>query len=254
MRRFVIPVLGSLVLGFAVVGCASTDWETRYLEKEQESRALQEQYDSMNQLQAERQASAETLKNDMDRARAEIDALAGEVGDLENRPVTADTTVSDPSVDALRRELEILRRKYGDAVRSTPDGNIEITLDSNVTFASGSHELTDEGRKILGSVAQELTGPFATNKVEVIGHTDSDPIRKSGYKDNLELGGERAFEVTRYLSARHGIDPGRMVASSRGATDPVADNATKEGKRKNRRVEILVVIPKVETARVDTRK
>jgi chemotaxis protein MotB len=245
MRRFGIAVPAFLLLTLAV-GCASTDWEARYLEKEAESRALQEQMESQYQYSAERQAAAETLKNEMDQAAAQIRTLAGEVDDLRNQPpVVQEVRANDPDYENLRSEYERLKAKY-DEVRITEDGNIEITLDSNVTFASGSNTLTAEGRKILDSIARELTTAFATNTIEVIGHTDSDPIKKSGYKDNLELGGERAFEVARYLSTNHRIDRARLVASSRGETAPIADNSSKEGKRKNRRVEIVVVIPKRE--------
>jgi chemotaxis protein MotB len=242
MRRLGIAV-PALLLSILAVGCASTDWESRYLEKEAESRALQEQMESQNQYFAERQAASEALREDMTKARAQIETLAGEISELQNQPPVVQEAPVDQDYEALRREYERLKAKY-DEVRITEDGNLEIILDSNVTFASGSHRLTAEGRRIIDSLAGELKHNFAGNLVEVIGHTDSDPIKKSPYKDNWELGSERALEVTRYLSANHGIDSDRLKASSRGATMPIADNATKEGKRKNRRVEVVVVIPK----------
>jgi chemotaxis protein MotB len=243
MRRFGIATAAFLLFGFVASGCASTDWQTKYLQKEQEARALEEQYDSMNQLQAEHQASAEVLRKEMGQTKAQIDALASEITEVQAQPAPAPQPTVDPDYANLRKQYDDLKARYND-VRINDDGNLEITLDSNVTFASGSHKLTTEGRRILDSVAKDLEGTFSTNAIEVIGNTDSDPIRKSHYKDNLELGGERAFEVTRYLATKHGIAPSRMTASSRGDTDPVADNSTKEGKRKNRRVEIVVVIPK----------
>ena len=77
----------------------------------------------------------------------------------------------------------------------------------------------------------------------MIGHTDSDPIKKSPFKDNWELGAERAAEVVRYLSGKHTIERSRFEASSRGATAPIADNKTSDGKKRNRRVEIVVLMP-----------
>lgn len=247
MRRFGIAAAALFLFAFVASGCASTRWQKRYLHKEQEARALQEQYDSMNQAQAERQASDEVLQKEMGKTRAQVDALASEITDFKQQPAPAPNAAADPAYEKLKAQYESLKQRY-DNVRIDDDGNIEITLDANVTFAPGSHRLTAKGRKTLDSVAEDLTTTFASNAIEVIGHTDSDPIRKSHYKDNLELGGERAFEVTRYLETKHGISASRMTASSKGATDPIADNSTAAGKRKNRRVEIVVVIPKTKAA------
>jgi OmpA-OmpF porin, OOP family len=69
-----------------------------------------------------------------------------------------------------------------------------------------------------------------------VGHTDS-----RGSEDyNFELGQKRATIVARYLISRRGMDPLRVMAVSYGASTPLADNTTQEGRRKNRRIEILV--------------
>ena len=66
-------------------GCVSTDWEARYLEKEMEARALQEQYDAMNQNLAERDASSEVLRQEFDETRAQLDTLSGELEKLKEQ-------------------------------------------------------------------------------------------------------------------------------------------------------------------------
>lgn len=253
--RLAIPAFALL---FASTACQSTDWEARYLEKEQENRALTEQYDAMNQNLAERDASSEILKQEFDQTRSQLDTLSSELQKLKEQPAPA--AMSEPGISAPgmpvpgeyaeneRALYEKLKAKYGESVQRTPDGNIEITLNSNVTFRSGSYELTPEGKKTLANVAVELNSDFEGNMIRVIGHTDNDPIRKSPFKDNWELGAERALEVIRYLSSQHGVDPARLVGASRGDTKPVAENGTKEGKSRNRRVEIVVVIPRGESS------
>ena len=75
--------------------------------------------------------------------------------------------------------------------------------------------------------------------MDVVGHTDTEPIKKSSWKDNLELSAQRALSVTRYLMD-HGIPDKQVEASGCGSARPVASNSTADGKAKNRRVEIVV--------------
>lgn len=236
MRGFLMV----LAVSFPLLGaaCASTDWEAKYLEMEEQARLAEEQNESMRQALAENDSATEGARQDLLQTQQTIDQLAKELAGLKSQP-----PVAAPADTGMEEDLARLRGKYGD-VNLTPEGNIEITLNSDVTFSSGSRTLTGEGRRVLDSVAGELKSEFSSNMVRVIGHTDADPIKKSGYADNWELGAERALEVTRYFASKHGIESTRLVAASRGETVPVADNASKEGKRKNRRVEIVVVIPK----------
>jgi chemotaxis protein MotB len=234
----------SFLLFFLTAGCASTDWESRYLEKEQESRALQAQYDLQRQALAEREAMNEEIRGQFQDSLAQVDVLEQRIVDLNARPAPDQPVVVDRSsgdMAQLQQEIKRLRKMNLD-VDVTPEGNLEITLESDVSFASGSHQLTKRGKSTLDAVARELSGQFSSNQVRVIGHTDSDPIRKSPYKDNWELGSERALGVIRYLHDEHGIDAVRLVAASRGENAPLAKNSSKESKAKNRRVEIVVII------------
>lgn len=249
MRRTMI-ILPVAVLILAA-SCASTDWEARYLEEQELSRAtqeaLQKENDSVAQQLALHEAASEEARRDLAQTQSSIDVLSRKVQVLKRLPAPTPAVVPQPvDEDVARMEAELARLKlqYGDMVRRTPEGNIEITLKSDVTFSSGSRELTSKGKQVLDTVAGELQGQFAGHVVRVIGHTDTDPIRKSPYKDNWELGAERALVVTRYLSSTHGIDPSRLIAASRGENAPVTDNVSKQNKSKNRRVEIVVVIPK----------
>ncbi|MEN8149855.1 MAG: OmpA family protein [Planctomycetota bacterium] len=247
MGRLAIIVSALCVL-VVFSGCKSANWEKRYLKKEEENRALKEAFDVQNERIAVKDASAEQLRRDMDDTQAEIDALAAELASMEGRPPTQ---ARDSEYEDLVADYERLKKEYGDLVRITEDGNLEITLPASINFASGSYKLTKAGKQTLDGVARQLTNEFSNNKILVIGHTDSDPIRKSPFKDLMELGGERAFEVVRYLATK-GVAKSRMTGSSRGDQDPVASNATAAGKKKNRRVEIVVVMPKTK-AKADKR-
>ena len=246
MGRLRAVVTSTSLLFFLVAGCASTDWESQYLEKDQEARALQAQYDLQRQALAEREAMNEEIRAQYEDSLAQVGELETRLGALKSRPAPAETVVIDRSAEENARLQAEIRRLRGQnlGVTVTPDGNIEITLESDVSFASGSHALTKQGKSTLDVVARELKGRYASNEVRVIGHTDSDPIRKSPYKDNWELGSERALGVIRYLHDQHGVEADRLVAASRGENSPVSSNSSKESKAKNRRVEIVVIIPR----------
>ena len=85
------------------------------------------------------------------------------------------------------------------------------------------------------SDASEITG----GKVHIEGHSDSQPIRTQRYSSNWELSQDRAETIGRLLALAGGR-PDRFSAEGRGPDDPIADNATADGRRQNRRVEILL--------------
>ena len=72
----------------------------------------------------------------------------------------------------------------------------------------------------------------------VTGYTDNSGTEKA----NLDLGTKRAEAAKQYLVTRHGIDPSRISTASKGASEPAYDNATAEGKAKNRRAQIVVTL------------
>ena len=74
--------------------------------------------------------------------------------------------------------------------------------------------------------------------IDIVGHTDTDPIKKSKWKDNWELSAQRSLAVVRYLISK-GIPKETILEVGRGESQPVASNSTESGKAKNRRVEIV---------------
>lgn len=104
-----------------------------------------------------------------------------------------------------------------------------------IEFESGSAVLTDRGRGILGEMASAMRTLQGT-RVEIIGHTDSMGLRQS----NVALSYARADAVKSYLVA-NGIAPANLSVAGAGPDRPVADNATPEGRARNRRIEFRVL-------------
>jgi chemotaxis protein MotB len=118
-------------------------------------------------------------------------------------------------------------------------GTITVTLPNAILFDAGKATLKSSTSKELDHIYSVLKAKYPGRHIEVAGHTDSDPIKKSSWKDNLELSSQRAMAVARYLEDK-GIPKNKIAATGYGEGRPKADNSTAEGKKKNRRVEIVV--------------
>ncbi|MEX0722414.1 MAG: flagellar motor protein MotB [Gracilimonas sp.] len=116
---------------------------------------------------------------------------------------------------------------------------VKITLSDSLTFESGSSELLPNAMIILKDVAEKIDENVI--EIEVQGHTDNVPIRgNSIHKTNWHLGAARSVSVVQFLQENSEIIPSNFKASSFGEYDPIADNETETGRRKNRRVEIYL--------------
>ena len=108
-------------------------------------------------------------------------------------------------------------------------------VEGDVLFSAGKSTLRDGARQSLDSVARVLTSSYAGRTIKVAGHTDTDPIRKSGFKSNHHLAFERAYSVREYLIKR-GVPEGNIFIASHGP------NRARGSKKESRRVEIAVVL------------
>lgn len=107
-----------------------------------------------------------------------------------------------------------------------------VALDG-ITFDTGKAAIRPESKSVLDEVGALLKND-ATLALEIQGHTDN----AGSPTANLTLSQQRAGAVKAYLVSAHGIDPARLTTAGFGDTRPVADNATDEGRAKNRRVEL----------------
>jgi chemotaxis protein MotB len=129
-----------------------------------------------------------------------------------------------------------------------------IRLPGDVLFASGDDKLSKEGDRVLDAVADVIRNDkqLAGRYFQVAGHTDNKPLKGGRFGDNWGLSAMRARQVLLYLVAPldtkgggGGLTPESLHAAGYGDTDPVAKNDTDEGRKQNRRVE-LVLMPDVE--------
>ncbi|MEW6164193.1 MAG: flagellar motor protein MotD [Pseudomonadota bacterium] len=112
---------------------------------------------------------------------------------------------------------------------------ITVEINASVLFDSGEARLQVPALRVLTAVGQIL----ATTDFPVVveGHTDNAPINTPLFPSNWELSGARAASVVR-LFVETGVDPRRLTATGYAEQRPVADNATEEGRQRNRRVAI----------------
>lgn len=115
---------------------------------------------------------------------------------------------------------------------------MEVEIKTSLLFPSGSAQIASSATTTLSKVAVILNR--YPNPIHVEGFTDNKPIRTLAFPSNWELSAARAASVVRLFSSS-GIKPERMVAIGYGEHQPVADNATPEGRNTNRRV-VLVVL------------
>ena len=118
-------------------------------------------------------------------------------------------------------------------------GTITVTLQNTVLFASGKAALKKSTISELDHINSVIRQRYSGMQIDVVGHTDTDPIRKSNWKDNWQLSAERALSVLRYLNSK-GISSNMIRAVAAGSSRPVASNKSASGKAQNRRVEIVV--------------
>ncbi len=119
-------------------------------------------------------------------------------------------------------------------------GVVFIDISDKLLFRSGSYDITEKAKTVLGKVATVLKAqPDIEFMVE--GHTDDVPFSKGLLLDNWDLSVKRATAVVRVLQKQYGIPPAKMAAAGRSEYVPVADNNTAEGRAANRRTRIVIL-------------
>ncbi len=161
----------------------------------------------------------------IDRLRASIDAL-----NQENEALRRDLATAPPEVTTIEMG------SFGEGVDVIPGvGKITLRVAGDVLFAPGKVELKAAAKSTLASIADAIQREYAGRRIRVEGYTDTDPIKKSSWKDNLELSLQRAAAVYRELEAE-GLPAESMYAAGYG------EQRARETKEKSRRVEIVVLI------------
>lgn len=214
----------------------------------------------------------EAAKNsEIDKLRSQRGVLDSQVQNLQSQKAALEQQQGalEAQQADLRRQIEALEQQkaqlqtaskqtqsqYDDLVRNLTEevkkGQLQVrqyrdmlTVDvaEQLLFDSGKADLKQSGKDVLKKVGETLKG-YEDKVIRVVGHTDNVPITKSLQKrfpSNWELSVARATTVVRYLQ-EVGVPPERMIASGRAEYQPIGENDTSEGRRKNRRTEITLV-------------
>ncbi|WP_088341078.1 OmpA/MotB family protein [Robiginitalea sediminis] len=270
MKKLIVGCLG---LALALSSCVS---QKKYAELEAKQKETQDLLNSATvklnsclEDKATADARLKTLEDQNAFLKANNQELINNMGNL--------TTLTAKGAENLEKSLESLRekdltiRKLQDAITrrdsvnlalvqslkgvlgNLDDEDIEISVEKGVVFVSisdkllfrsGSYNVTDAAKAVLGKVAQVVNNkPDFEFMVE--GHTDNVPYRSGVLLDNWDLSAKRATSVVRILQNDFGVDPARMTAAGRSYYVPLSTNDTAANRAKNRRTRI-VVLPKLD--------
>ena len=119
-------------------------------------------------------------------------------------------------------------------------GVVYISLSDRMLFKSGSAEIQPQAETVLNKIAK-VVNDYKELEILVEGHTDNVPISNTCMSDNWDLSVKRATSVVRTLQKKYGVQPQRMTARGRSEYVPKATNASDEGRRSNRRTEIVIL-------------
>lgn len=270
MKKTILGLLGIAVL---LSSCVSqkkySDLETKQKETQDLLNSATVKLNTCLEEKATADARLKTLEDQNAFLKANNQELINNMGNL--------TTLTTKGAENLEKSLESLQekdltiRKLQDAITrrdsvnlalvqslkgvlgDLDDSDIEINVEKGVVFVSisdkllfrsGSYNVTNAAKQVLGKVAQVVNNkPDFEFMVE--GHTDNVPYRSGVLLDNWDLSAKRATSVVRILQNDFGVDPARMTAAGRSYYVPLSNNDTADNRARNRRTRI-VVLPKLD--------
>lgn len=188
------------------------------------------------------------LNATLEKGRAE---LAREAESLRKELERGKETIQDQKriimqLDSTKEKIEASLKEElsAQAVRiEEMEGKLKVTFIDKILFDTGSVQINPRGKKAMLDIAASLKED--RNQVIVVeGHTDKVPIGaalRSIYPTNWELSTARAAAVVRFLQDEGGLEPERLSATGYSYYRPLASNETEEGRRENRRIEIILL-------------
>ena len=190
------------------------------------------------------QSAADALKTDLASAKAQIQTNQDLISSLTNQVAALQKEKEQVSKTSKSLEEEMRSQlESKDVTISKLQGRLTVNIVDRVMFDSGEAVLKPDGEVVMRKIAQILQ-EHPQLSIHVVGHTDNVPIRQtaqSRFASNWELSTARALAAVHFLTERAGVDPRRVGAVGYGEFRPVADNATAEGRAKNRRIAITIL-------------
>jgi len=153
----------------------------------------------------------------------------------------------EDQLDEVEEALDEAMQEHGlemhVEMRREERGLVVSIASDDILFALGSTEINDLGRQVIRVVSDTLDG--FPNPLFIEGHTDDIPLNRNGYT-NWNLSTDRAVEVLKLMIEEHELPSDRVGAVGYGEYHPLATNDTPEGRARNRRVDIVVLVEEVE--------
>lgn len=241
-----VLVLAAVSLPWLAAGCGvtspqrETQWYKQQLTQCEEDRnRLELELAQAEQVEKNWSDRTAGLRADLDRAKVDLAAAQREVQALRNAEPVAIRHAAGPSTD----DPSDFKGIPGVTATRGEDDEIRVTLEQQILFSPGSVAIRKQGLETIVRIAEVLGRNYAGREIRVEGHTDNVPPQKvrAQYPTNWELSTARACQVLRSLVDTGMVDDSRAAAVGYADQRPVADNATKEGRSENRRVEVVVV-------------
>lgn len=176
---------------------------------------------SLMQENRELRDSLATSQQDLDDAQAQSRQLEFQLNEANDQAANAQ---AQPTVSDFGPGVEVFQ--FG--------GEMIVRIDGDVLFDSGRTSLKPAAKKTLKQISDEVRRSYPNAKLRVTGFTDTDPIKKSGFKSNYHLGFERAFAVGAFLDSQ-GFSSDDISYATFGPDSPLGS------KSKSRRVEVSIV-------------
>jgi chemotaxis protein MotB len=215
---------------------SATEKLMKELQKAQED--MQAQEDALRTLEA----SLSKKEINLQRLTTELDARSKRVNELETM-----ISKKDSLVTALKNKVKdaLLGFENNGLTIEQKNGNVYVSLDESLLFSSGSYSVGSKGSEVLKKLAKVLEQNQDINIV-VEGHTDNVPLNGRGdIKDNWDLSVKRATSVVKIITDNSTVNPKRLTAAGRGEYLPLDMTNTVDGRKKNRRIEVILT-PKLD--------
>lgn len=155
------------------------------------------------------------------------------------------TIANEEMIEAIQEALEVegFDMIYEDEASPIQfridERGLVISMSAGYVFERGTSEVAPELYPVIGVVAEAIN--TTDRLIDVEGHTDDRPIVGSQFYDNWHLSVLRAVSMVRVLRDEFNVDPTRLRAAGYGPHRPIADNDTEKGRRRNRRVDIVML-------------
>lgn len=208
-RTKLFAIFGAVVL---LSGCTTNLTEQNAL--------LTEENENLRSQLASRNSALTDAQQDLRERQSRIAQLSRELDDVQRTASATPTLTGFENIPGVSAAFS--------------NGEITVTVESDVLFDSGKTSLRNAAKKSLQDVASVLNSSYAGRPVRIEGYTDTDPIRKSGHKSNHHLGFNRAYAVRDFLISKN-VNAKRISLASYGPDRPLGS------KVKSRRVEIVVL-------------